>query len=340
MRKLTVERRTNVFLQKEKIIQTVNITSLDKPEILKEVLDKWQNIIDLVAKILNVPSGLIMQITEDSMKVFLKSRNKENPYEEGHCDKLGQGLFCETVIGRDAELLIDNSLKYDEWRDNPDVNLNMISYYGLPIKWPDNDFFGTICVLDKEGNAYCSNFRKLISEFKISIEKDLDLLCQKQELRYYAEMDSLTSVYNRRKIESIISNQFSRSKRNNNPFTVALFDLNNFKQINDTRGHNVGDDILKAFAKGVNTRIRSIDSFGRWGGDEFILICPDTDKTGIDILLNKLKTIVKADMDKITSNSGFCIGVSEFSKKDANYSNAIKRADDNLYISKECDSEL
>ncbi|MCP3943601.1 MAG: GGDEF domain-containing protein [Desulfobacteraceae bacterium] len=68
-------------------------------------------------------------------------------------------------------------------------------------------------------------------------------------------MDSLTSVYNRRKIESIILNEFSRSKRNNNSFSLAIFDLNNFKAINDTKGHNVGDAVLKAFARAINTRI-------------------------------------------------------------------------------------
>ena len=165
-------------------------------------------------------------------------------------------------------------------------------------------------------------------------------MCQKQELRYYAEMDSLTSVYNRRKIESIISNEYSRSKRNGNPFTIALFDLNKFKEINDTKGHNVGDDILRAFAKAINTRIRSVDYFGRWGGDEFILICPDTDKTGIGTLLNNLKILVKADMDKITSNSDFYFGVSEFSIKDENYLTIIKRADGSLYISKKCDCQI
>jgi len=335
-----MEKRTNVFLRNEKITKSVNITDLDKPEILNEIIDRWQNIIDLIAKIMKVPSGLIMRITENSMKVFLKSRNKENPYEEGASDSLGNGLYCETVIGTDAELLIDNSLKYDEWRDNPDVKLNMISYYGLPLKWPDKDFFGTICVLDKKENAYSSDFRKLILELKLSIEKDLDLLCQKKELQYHAEMDSLTTIYNRRKIESIISNEYSRSKRNSNPFAIALFDLNKFKEINDTKGHSVGDEILKAFSTAIMTRIRSIDSFGRWGGDEFILICPDTDKNGVDTLLNNLKISVEADMDKITSNLGFCFGVSEFSIKDENYSTVIKRADDSLYISKKIDSKL
>lgn len=178
-----MKRYADVLLRQERITKSVSITSTEKPDIEELVVKKWQKIIDLTAKIVNVPSGLIMQITENSMQVFLKSNSKGNPYPEGGSDSLGHGLYCETVIGNNAELLVDNALKYEEWKDNPDVKLNMISYYGLPITWPDNDFFGTICVLDNKENIYGDTFKELISEFKISIEKDLELLCQTQELK-------------------------------------------------------------------------------------------------------------------------------------------------------------
>lgn len=178
-----MKRKANVFLRKEGITRSVNITGPDKPEITQTVVEKWQRIIDLIARIVGVPSGLIMQITEDSMKVFLESSNTENPYEAGESDALGKGLYCETVIGTNAELLIDNASKYDEWKDNPDVELCMISYYGLPLRWPDSEFFGTICVLDSKENAYSRDFTKLVSEFAHSIEKDLELLYKEQELK-------------------------------------------------------------------------------------------------------------------------------------------------------------
>ncbi|MBU4035305.1 MAG: hypothetical protein KKA35_02645, partial [Proteobacteria bacterium] len=174
--------KANVFLREETKFKTVKITASDKPKITEAVIKKWQGIIDIVAKILNIPSGLIMKITEDSMEVLLKSSNKENPYKKGGSDKLGHGLYCETVIGTNKELLIDNALKYKEWNNNPDVKLDMISYYGVPIQWSDGDFFGTICVLDNKENTYNNDFKNLISEFKFSIEKDLELLRDKLEI--------------------------------------------------------------------------------------------------------------------------------------------------------------
>ena len=84
-----MKKYADVLLRQERITKNVNITGLEKPKIEDIVVKKWQKIIDLTAKIVDVPSGLIMQITEDSMKVFLKSNNKGNPYQKGGSDSLG-----------------------------------------------------------------------------------------------------------------------------------------------------------------------------------------------------------------------------------------------------------
>lgn len=175
-----MNRSATVFLREEKRDKTVRITGLDKPQISSAIEEKWQRIINLIARILNVPSGLIMEITEDSMSVFLKSNNGQNPYKNGGCDNLGKGLYCETVIGANSEFLVENARPCSSWKGNPDVKLNMISYYGLPIRWPDGEFFGTICVLDDKRNSYDETFKELIIEFRSSIEKDLEIEIQAQ----------------------------------------------------------------------------------------------------------------------------------------------------------------
>ena len=77
---------------------------------------------------------------------------------------------------------MQNALKDDVWKDNPDVKLGMVSYYGLPIQWPDKEFFGTICVLDNRENFFSDVYRELISEFRLTVEADLELLSQKLEI--------------------------------------------------------------------------------------------------------------------------------------------------------------
>lgn len=320
-----------VMIREKKDKKIVLITNKDKPEIEQEMIERWQRIIDVVAKILKVPAGLIMQIKETSMEVFLKSQNEENPYPKGGSDSLGHGLYCETVIGEDRELLIENALKSEMWKDNPDVKLNMISYYGLPIKWDDDEFFGTICVLDGKSNKYNDDYKSLLNEFKIAIESDLKTLMYKDKLRYYAEMDEMTSTYNRNKIEQILITEFERSKRYGETFSLAVMDIDGLKQINDKWGHVKGDEIIKAFANGINTRIRNVDSFGRWGGDEFVLLCPNTNIEGINILMEDITKKTILDMGKVITNSSFCFGCAEYSEVDDTYQEALKRADLELY---------
>ncbi len=330
-----MKKSTFVKIRENNDRKRVPITNDKKPVIEQEMLERWQRIINLVAKILKVPAGLIMRITEDSMIVFLKSQNPENPYPERGSDSLGHGLYCETVIGEDRELLVPNALKNKKWKDNPDVKLNMISYYGLPIKWEDDEFFGTICVLDSDENVYNNDYKDLLNEFKVAIESDLRTLMYKDELRYYAEMDIMTSSYNRNKIEEILTNEFERSKRYGETFSLAIMDIDKLKQINDDLGHIKGDEIIKVFADSINSRIRTVDSFGRWGGDEFILLCPNTDITSINTLMKDITRITLTNMQEVVPEASFCYGCAEYNEEDNDYYDIIKRADKELYKEKD-----
>lgn len=325
----------NVMLRDSGVLQEILITDNEKPTIDKIMIEKWQTIIDLIAKIINVPSALIMQVTTDSMRVFVKSNNPENPYPQGGNDNLGNGLYCETVLGTNQELLINNSLHHEKWKDNPDVGLNMVSYLGLPLQWPDQEYFGTICVLDSKTNNFSAEYRELLYEFKLAIERDLELLCYHQELIYYANMDTLTSVMNRRKLESILKDKYLQTKRSAQPFTITIMDINHFKKINDNYGHNVGDEILKAFAKGIHSRIRETDYFGRWGGDEFLLICSDANRAGTEELILRIKEPTIKEMGEIVANTDFCYGISQYEIQDNSYQDIVTRADREMYLCKE-----
>ena len=171
-----------VFLREKKQYVTVPINPEFAECIDDLVLEKWQKMINLVASILGVKAGLIMRITRDNMEVFLRSDNEENPYPFDGKDQLGHGLYCETVIGENRELYIDNSLYSKAWQDNPDVELEMFSYYGLPIKNPDGTFFGTICALDNKTMVNSDKYRGLLDQFRSSIESDLKICQMNEEL--------------------------------------------------------------------------------------------------------------------------------------------------------------
>lgn len=177
------EKKSKITIRETKETKLVSISPDVKPEILSAITEKWQSLLDTVAKIVNVPSGLIMRLNEDTIEVFLKSQTKGNPYHVGEKADLIYGLYCETVIGTQKELLVPDATKSPVWRkDNPDVDINMISYLGYPINWPDGKVFGTVCLLDNKENNYNDNFKKLLYLTKKHIESDLQLLFSKLEL--------------------------------------------------------------------------------------------------------------------------------------------------------------
>lgn len=213
----------------------------------------------------------------------------------------------------------------------------MISYYGLPIQWPDKENYGTICVLDNKTNQYNESFKELMQEFKLSMEKDLELLVSQERLKNLAERDMLTSIFNRRKTAEILTLEHARSNRYKTPLAIAVIDLDKFKQVNDKYGHDVGDKVLKIFSGAVSARIRNVDIFGRWGGDEFLLICPNTDSTGVALLLEYIYELVVKEIQKTAVEVGFSYGIAEFKSIDTGPDDLFKRADEALYKAKNID---
>lgn len=194
-----------VYLREEDKSVAVNITGIDKPPLGEEIINKWQRIIDTTAKIFDIPAGLIMKISEDHMEVFLKSNTENNPYSPNGSDSLGHGLYCETAIGRNAMLEVPDSSNDKHWENNPDVALNMISYLGFPIKWPDGETFGTICVLDSKKREHSSEYQDLLFEFKSLLESDLERELRNRDLHQSESISSLRL----REIHHRIKNQFN-----------------------------------------------------------------------------------------------------------------------------------
>jgi len=146
-------------------------------KITKDIINKWQTIVDIMAKLVGIPAALIMRLVESDIEVFISSKSQGNPYNAGDREYfLGSGLYCETVINSKCKLLIPNALEDEKWKNNPDIKLNMISYLGFPILFPDGKPFGTICVLDNKENAYSETYEKLIKNFREIIQSQLGLI--------------------------------------------------------------------------------------------------------------------------------------------------------------------
>jgi len=147
---------------------------LDDIEPPPALADSWQRSINVLAEAANVPAALIMRVHSREIEVFLKSQNPENVYEKGEMARLDTGLYCETVMTTGSELVVPNALADPEWDHNPDIELDMISYCGLPLFWPTGDIFGTICILDNKENPFSNLSRDLLDQFRGIVQAGLE----------------------------------------------------------------------------------------------------------------------------------------------------------------------
>ncbi|WP_193988744.1 ATP-binding protein [Lelliottia steviae] len=160
-----------------------------------ELVQSWNKTLEVLALFANVPVALVMKVENNIISVFSKNDYQDNPYKIGDSEELeDSGLYCEHVIKTQTLLNIPNALIDDDWKENPDIKLNMISYLGLPISAGDTTPFGTICILDSKPHEYNEPVIKLLETIKQSFETQLKLLYQQKQAfaqQQFAELATL-----------------------------------------------------------------------------------------------------------------------------------------------------
>jgi len=179
-------------------------------------------------------------------------------------------------------------------------------------------------LIDEKGNIthFVSTGRDITE--RIELEKKLKKLATK---------DTLTGIYNRYKINKLIESEITRSNRYDEDFSLLMLDIDNFKKINDTYGHDIGDYILQELSRIILNIIRETDCFGRWGGEEFMLVAPHTTKDYAVKLGQKIRiSVMKHNFEHIQQLT-VSMGVTQYSHNE-DKTVFLKRADKALYEAK------
>jgi len=156
-----------------------------------------------------------------------------------------------------------------------------------------------------------------------------------QAKKKLSETDLMLGIHNRAKFIAILKNEINRANRYINNLSLIMFDIDYFKRINDNYGHNIGDDILIEAVNISKEIIRESDSLARYGGDEFMIICPQTKAVEAENLAERLrKNICKFSFSN-NINITCSFGVTEFKNNEEDLDSLIKRVDDALYIAKD-----
>jgi diguanylate cyclase len=206
---------------------------------------------------------------------------------------------------------------------------------GMPVATHVERLAALLCYVMTIGQCafvglYGSSLRKAL------YQRSFELKAAYKRIEELAELDELTGSYNRRCIMGMLDDEISRAQRVNTPCSIALIDLDWFKRINDAYGHPTGDEVLRTFAITVFANIRNIDRFGRYGGEEFLLVLPDTENDAATRTLDRLRAII-SELDWSAFSPGMQVTISAgvaTLRPDETEDTFLARADSALYVAK------
>lgn len=313
------------FIREDGILRSVALTGGDKPGIDSALLERWQGLFSLIAKEVCAPAAMILRLTDDAIRVLFSASGKgKTEYY------FGNGLYCESILGGSA-LLVTHAGYGMVMRGNQAKLAPVFTCRGLPVFWPDGELYAAICVPVKAFMGLKKTYQSIVKELKGTLEMELASLYRQHSLLHTAETDPLTQIFNRRKLDSVLKTEFDRARRYGSEFSVTMMDLNSFKQVNDIHGHDAGDAMLKAFVNSIAAKLRETDLLGRWGGDEFVLVCPHTDQENTRQMMDRIKPLVNRDLEAMPAFAGFSYGVAEYQPPDPDFQAIVKRADERMY---------
>jgi len=154
-----------------------------------------------------------------------------------------------------------------------------------------------------------------------------------KELTRIAVTDQLTGIYNRKHLDEMLEIEVERSVRYKHPFSVIMTDIDKFKEVNDSCGHHVGDEVLKKVVSVLGNRVRGSDTLGRWGGEEFMLLCPETGLDSATQLAEQLRQAVEEEGFPKVGNKTASFGVATYHAGEKGV-DVVKRADKALFAAK------
>lgn len=201
----------------------------------------------------------------------------------------------------------------------------------LPVLAPDQTLQAIASIIHERGPALAEvPTREALASLR---QANRQLQRTVDELEQVASTDKLTGTWNRRRLEECVRHEMDRLKRYQQPLSLLLLDIDLFKRINDVHGHNTGDQVLQALGSLLRSRLRGTDSLARWGGEEFVVVCPNTRRETAALLAERVRSEIADSsfpgVGKVTAS----LGVAEC-RPEETWEQWFARADQALYRAK------
>lgn len=223
----------------------------------------FETVVSMVEEILGTPICAVNLLDHD--RQWFKARRGLDI-----CETARDIAFCDHAIRQVSPLIIPDAKADPRFCDNPLVTGEPFirAYAGVPLVSPDGYQVGTLCAIDVKPREFADHEVQLLSKFAKLVVDEL-------ELRLQAGVDELTGVLSRRYWMMAIEEEIQRAARNSNLLSIAIFDIDKFKAINDTYGHTFGDVVLRSVVQNCLAHVRAGSKLGRLGGEEFALLFTD-----------------------------------------------------------------
>lgn len=319
------KRAQSFFLVEKKILSILNFRALFE-ELLSEIREKR-----------NVPYVWLSLIEESELSSLIKSLESSNILKK-NLNLINRSAFAQLVGNTMKPILVNNNLK-PYFKLLPRHTKYVIKSLAItPISF-DGEIIGSLNQADiSKARFHPGLDTSLLEHLAVKMSLCLSNVAAHERLKFLANRDPLTGLLNRRVMESILNREFARATRYENSLSVAFIDIDDFKRVNDTYGHDRGDDLLNHVATQLMKLSRETDVVARFAGDEFVVILPQTSAENAERLMSRLMVYFSKNplkTDKIAVPVSISIGVASTEDKSIRTPlQLIKNADQNLYRTK------
>jgi len=285
--------------------------------------ERFDRLTRLARQVFDVPIAMVTLADED--RLYVKSCDGFSPPQ--YVPR--EDSFCGHAILSPDPLIVQDASKDERFYDNSNVTQEpyVRFYAGCPVMLPDGATAGTFCLIDHKPREFSPQELVALKDLAAIVEDEFAVLDA-------ASSDELTGLLNRRGIKLLADYSLVSSQRRGEPLSVAFIDLDGFKQINDTWGHEEGDRALIAMANLMKAAFRDTDVLSRPGGDEFVIIFLDTEEAGAFIALEYLSEQV-ADFNRHSGNPwtlNYSVGLVQYNELEhATMADIIQHADQQMY---------
>ncbi len=295
----------------------------------------------LLGVIQNVDVGLVILDRDYRIKSwnsFMENHSGKSPAEV-----IGKDLFAmfpelprQWLCSKLKKVFLLNNRTFSTWQQRPYI-MKFDSY--RPITGRSEVMYQNMTIFPLSStNGQVENVCLMIYDVTDAALDELALHEANQELFRLGRTDGLTGLYNRRAWEEYLSQEFRRCSRSHHPSSLIMFDIDHFKRVNDTYGHQAGDEVIRRVAQIVCNEKRESDIAGRYGGEEFGIILPDTDRDGARNFAERMRATVESSpvfYGQQRIDFTISLGASELDEELELHTQWLERADQALYRSKQ-----